>query len=188
MEPRPRIKLLLSPFDKTIEGLCIFLLAALWLSAIYFYWKMPQTIPIHFNAAGKPHSFGTKGSLLFLPFIGNLIYVGISALNKHPHVFNYLTPITTENAAEQYNIATRVLRFIKLVVLIIFISIVLYSYLSTIGAVGKEGRWFLPIILSFFLFPTVYMVVQLSRKKSSTNYCIQAQSAADAPAVSYFVA
>lgn len=166
MEPRPRIKLILSPLDKTLERLGIFFLVTLWVITLYVYWKMPQTIPTHFNAAGQPDSFGNKGTLFFLPVLGSLIFAGITALNKHPHIFNYLTPITEHNAAQQYAIATRAIRFIKLVVLIIVIAIVGYTYRSTNGTVGEFGKWLLPIILALVLLPVIYLIIQLTKVKT----------------------
>lgn len=169
MEPRPRIKLILSLLDKIIEWLCVLLFAMLWLLTIYFYFKMPQTIPTHFNGFGKPDSFGDKGTLFISPIIGSLIYVGMTTLNKYPHVFNYLSTITTENARDQYGIATRTLRFIKLVVLVIFNAIVLYTYFITEDAVGELAKWFLPMIFALIILPIIYFIIQVSGKNKDYN-------------------
>lgn len=164
MESRPRITLTHSPLDRAVEWLCAILLGALWVLTIYVYFDMPQTIPTHFNAMGEPDAYGDKGTLFILAVLGTLIYAGMTALNKIPHVFNYLTTITAENAREQYILSTRMLRFIKLMVLFIFNSIVLYAYFSSTGEMKGAGSWFLPIIFSFLLLPLIYLVIHLARK------------------------
>lgn len=89
MEKRPVLKLTLSPLDRNLEFAGKLLLAAVWLLTLYALLKLPVTIPIHFNASGQADRYGNKLTLLFLPVLATVIYVGFTYLNRYPHIFNY---------------------------------------------------------------------------------------------------
>ena len=160
MQQRPRIKLPLTPLDKTLERISILCLFLLWGLAIYSVIKLPSIIPIHFNASGKADSYGSKMTLFFLPVLGSLLWLGITQLNKYPHIFNYMTTITEENVHRQYSIATRMLRYLKLAIIIIFCVIIVFIYLSATGQSNGPGLWFLPFTLALILIPTVISISQ----------------------------
>src|SRR5947208_4229548 len=145
MEPRPRLKLTLSPLDKVLELASKVFLVVTWCLAVYTFFKSPPIVPTHFNASGEADNYGSKWTVLILPVIGTIIYFGLTQLNNYPQVFNYMTKITTGNAQKQYTMATRMLRFLKLAILVIFSLIILFTYLATIGVTNGLGFWFLPI-------------------------------------------
>jgi hypothetical protein len=158
MESRPKIKLTLSPTDKKLELFGKILLALMWGSSIYIFLKLPVIIPTHFNASGRVDGHGNKITFLILPVFATLIYWGLTVLNKYPQVFNYLTEITEENAQRQYSIATKMLRFMKLAILIIFSLVILFTYLTIIGVTNGLGIWFLPLTFALFLIPTIISI------------------------------
>lgn len=167
METRPKIKLNLSPLDNTLELTAKIFFVIMWGLTIYSFFKLPTTIPIHYNASGQADNYGNKMTLLLLPVLGSLIYFGLTQLNKYPHIFNYMTQITEDNAKRQYTIATRMLRFLKIVILIIFSLIIFFTYLTSIGVTNGLGFWFLPLTLGLLLLPTIISIKQsLSNKKS----------------------
>ncbi len=168
MGSRPKIKLTLSPFDIKLELISKIFLMLMWGITVYTFLKLPNIIPIHFNGAGKADGYGNKLTILILPIIATIIYVGITQLNKYPHIFNYITKITEDNAQKQYSIATRMLRFLKLGIIIIFSVIVLSTYLTTIGVVSGLGYWFLPFTYALLLIPTI---IGISKSLKKNNAC-----------------
>jgi uncharacterized membrane protein len=48
-------------------AIVLFIYLILWCNAFYLYAKLPDTIPTHFDIAGKPDAWGAKSSFLFLP-------------------------------------------------------------------------------------------------------------------------
>lgn len=166
MNEKPKIKLTLNPFDKKIETAAFVLLIVLWGITLFAYINLPQIIPIHFNAVGKPDHFGSKLTLFVLPVIGSVIYSGISFLNRCPHIFNYPVTITALNAVEQYTIATRVLRLLKLSINLLFCIIVIFTYLTSIGLVDGLGYWFLPFVLLLCMGPTGYFIYKSLKNKT----------------------
>lgn len=161
---RPRIELTNSATDSRVEFICKVLAAIIWILSCYAMFNMPQTIPLHFNSNGQPDSYGDKKTIFILPLLGTLLYWGLTQLNKFPHLFNYTTRITAENAHSQYSMATRVLRFLKLSILLIFALIIIMIYLSATGVVNGLSLWFLPVILAVLLVPTIVLVIQSLKK------------------------
>ena len=165
MENRPEIKIELTPADQVLEILSWLALLFLWGLVIYFYSSLPQIIPIHFNASGRANGFGSKGTLFLLPIIGAFLFVGLTALNKVPHIFNYPTAITPENALKQYTNATRVLRCVKLIILIIFTEIVRATIATATGKSHGLPGWFLPLEIGLTLIPVLFFVYKAIRSK-----------------------
>lgn len=155
MEARPKISLTPSAVDRKTDLAAKLLLIFIWAFTVYIFFKLPAIIPIHFNAAGKADSYGSKLTLLILPLLATVIYFGLTTLNKYPHIFNYMTTITEANAVYQYSIATRMLRFLKLGILLIFSLLIVFIYLNSKGVVNGLGSWFLPVTLALVLIPVV---------------------------------
>ena len=79
----------LTKTDKALEIIGWFTLLTIWVFTITSYSNLPETIPIHFNGAGKADGFGNKINILILPFIATILFVSITVANKFPHVFNF---------------------------------------------------------------------------------------------------
>ena len=165
METRPKIKLPLEPLDKTLEISGKFIILLIWILALIAFFKMPDTIPIHFNAAGQPDNYGNKGTIFILPIIATIIFIGLTILNRYPHIFNYVTAITEANASDQYLIATRMIRFIKLIIAIVFTAIVLITFLTSVNITNGLGSWFLPLTIGLIFIPTIYSIIMSFTKK-----------------------
>jgi len=165
MEARPKIKLPLSQFDKTLEisGKCIIML--LWILTAVAFFKMPDTIPTHFSASGQADIYGNKENIFVLPVIGTILFIGLTVLNHYPQIYNYSDKITETNAAYQYSKATRMIRFLKLLIAILFTIIVLSTFLIAIHITSGLGSLFLPLTITLFCIPTVYAVMMVFNKK-----------------------
>lgn len=120
MNERPKIKLGLTTTDKIFEILGWTSVLAIWVLTITNYTSLPDTIPIHYNGAGQADGFGGKVNILTLPLIATVLFVGLTILNKFPHIFNYPTNITADNALRQYTSATRLIRYLKFIIVVIF--------------------------------------------------------------------
>jgi hypothetical protein len=95
-----------------------------------------------------------------LPILASLLYFGLTKLNQYPQSFNYIGTITVENAEKQYTIASRMLRFLKIALLLIFSHIILFTYLTTIGLTNGLGVVFLPFTLGIALIPIIFYIRQ----------------------------
>ena len=167
METRPKIKLILSPLDNKLELTSKIFFVVMWALTLYTFLKLPTIIPTHFNASGQADDYGNKLTLFILPILATVIYLGLTKLNKYPHIFNYMTEITYDNAQKQYTIATRMLRFLKLAILVIFSLVILFTYLTTIGLTNGLGFWFLPLTFGLLLTPTIISIIQSFKKRNN---------------------
>jgi len=164
MGERPQIKLELSKTDKAIEFIGWSLLIGIWILAIFSFSDLPELIPTHYNAAGQADGFGEKTNIFVLPIIGTALFVGLTLLNKNPHIFNYPKTITNENALSQYSNATRMIRVLKLIIVIVFGLILVRTLQNTKGTAHGLGSWFLPLTIGFFLIPTFYFLIKSIKK------------------------
>ncbi len=154
MEKRPKIKPEPTALDRLLEMAGYAMLAFIWIVTLYFYRKLPETIPTHFNATGTADDYGSKSSVFLLPVLGTVLFIGISILNRFPHIFNYPVKITPENALRQYTMATRMIRVLKLSVLIVFTLITWLTGHAAINQTGSIGAWLMPVILGLVFIPT----------------------------------
>lgn len=163
MKERPRIKIELTVVDKIIEVISCVLLIAIWILTITNCRNLPETIPIHFDSKGVADGFGNKSMLFHLPIVASVIFIGLTILNKFPHTFNYLQEITIENAFKQYRNATRMMRVLKLIIVLIF-GLISYQVIKhATGQIEGIGSWFLPFVMISIFVTTFYFLIKSSQ-------------------------
>ncbi len=146
--------------DRVVEFLGWFFFLKIWVLTIVCYRNFPEIIPIHYSVTGQPDGFGTKETIWILPIIVTVLFVGLTILNKFPHVFNYPNNITEGNAQRQYTNATRLIRYLKLSIVIIFGLIVIQTFRNVTGSTSGVGGWFLPLSIGLLFMPLVYFVAK----------------------------
>ena len=160
---KPHIKLTLSTFDKIIEFLGWILLSGSWFFTFYHFSALPAIIPIHYDVAGEADGFGSRNYIFTLPAISTILFIGLSILNNRPHLLNYPTEITTKNAPRLYQLASKMLRLLKLVLVIIFSIILIETIEYTKGHNKGLGIWFLPIMIVLISSPIIYYLIKSSK-------------------------
>ena len=158
MEERPKLKIERTSIDTLIEIAGWIFVATVWTFTTYIYSDLPSKIPTHFNAAGVADGFGGKASIFSLPVVSTVLFIGLTILNRFPHVFNYPTEITRENALKQYTIATRMIRYLKVVIVLIFGLIDYKTVQHVHGKTLGLGIWFLPLTLGLIFIPLGYFI------------------------------
>jgi uncharacterized membrane protein len=164
-EERPKLKIQLSPRDQVLELLGWGVLLALWVWTGTSYSNLPDTIPTHFNAAGEADDYGRKASIFGLPVVASLLYIGLTLLNRVPHIFNFPTPVTQENALIQYTNATRMIRYLRLILVLVFAGISYQTIQQANGTGEGLGVWFLPLTLGLIFMPLLYFVIKSFQTK-----------------------
>ena len=167
MNKRPKIELQLNQTDKFIEIIGWIAVFGIWILTLANYFELPEIISTHYNEIGKADGFGNKLNILALPIISTILFIGLTILNKYPHLFNYPSEITKENALSQYTNATRMIRFLKLTIVIIFGLIVFKTIQNTNGNTNGFGAWFLPLTMGLIFIPIIYFFIKT--KKTKTN-------------------
>jgi uncharacterized membrane protein len=165
MEKRPKLNIELTAADKAIEAICLLSLIALWISTVVFFPHLPDQIPTHFNASGEADVNGSKTQIFTLPAIATILYIGLTIVNRHPHIYNYVTPVTAKNARQLYTFATRLIRALKLVVVLIFSGIVLMTFHVSLRGSKNIGWWFLPLAMALMALPVILYLVKMLKDR-----------------------
>ncbi len=140
-EARPKLKPKLTTVDYILEGLAILGIIAIWLVSIFFY-----------------------NPFFLYPTIVTVLLAGLTALNRYPQIFNYPVVITAENAAWQYGRATRAIRFIKLLIILVFLIIGWQVCKSPDGRTNGMPGWLLPVIIVIPVFLPILLAFVFTQK------------------------
>ncbi len=164
---RPIIQLDKSVFDKALSLISWIgsLLSLIWIVKNYPHW--PETVPVHFNAAGQADGYGHKATLLMLPIIMFGLTTLLQWISNKPHLYNYPTEITPENALKEYTLAAKLILVLNAVLVSCLTAVIVITH----GPEGVDpngpGMWFLPVLL-IGVFGTIIGYF-IARGRSSTT-------------------
>jgi uncharacterized membrane protein len=144
---RPELKLKLRSYDWIIEVTGFLLCAALVAFPVIHLHDLPERIPVHFNASGLPDGYGSRSTIFLLPVMGTILYILMTILSSFPGLYNYPVKITPENAAIQFSLATRFMRILKVLIIILFLYISYQTVNTALGLATGLGKAFLPLFL-----------------------------------------
>lgn len=164
MQDRPRIQPELSLPDKIAEVAAWTIIGAIWAIVLFNYPAIPDTIPIHYNAAGEVDGYGDKSGIVIIAIIATVFVIGLSLLNKFPHIFNYTRKITEENALQQYTAATRMIRYIKVAIAVTFMVTTITTVNAAYNGATSIGSWILPCVVAMIVMPMIYFGIKMLRK------------------------
>jgi uncharacterized membrane protein len=97
---------------------------------------LPDRIPSHWNATGEVDGWSTPSSLLLLVATLVVSVVGLTVLNRYPHVFNYFGKITAGNARRQYRLGRSQITTLKLLIAVTFGWIIVVGFDSDSSGLG----------------------------------------------------
>jgi len=161
------VKLKRTSLDWIIEVAGFSFLVVLIALPLIWYNKLPETIPVHFNAAGEPDGYGGRATLWILPVTGLFMWLLLTVLEAFPQVYNFPVKITPENIVTQYRMATRLIRILKSVILIIFSFISFQTIKTATGGASGLGKAFLPVfLLIIFGVIIIYLVRSMNNRQS----------------------
>jgi len=147
-----------SPLEKTLEVVAALGLV-LSIIIVFQSWSMlPDTIPTHFGASGKPDGWGGKETILLLPVLSIfLIYIPFVFLSRYPHIYNYICPITEQNVVEQYYLARSLLGWMKAEIIWLFAGLEWQTVQTALGKSEGLGMLTWPPLLIIFGTIGIYM-------------------------------
>lgn len=144
---RPTIQVEPSDADQVWDLLALLGLVLSMVPTAYAWPHLPERVPTHFGASGQPDGWGPKAMLLLLPAISAVMYAVLTVAARYPHTFNYLVPITAENAEAQYRNAVTMLRAMKAEMTCLLGYLTWQSVQVALGRSAGLGDWFLPVTL-----------------------------------------
>lgn len=111
------------------------------------YMQIPESVPIHFNGAGKPDAWGPKAMLWILPVIMGLVIFLLLRVSRKPAKLNFPYEVPAEKAPHIYRKARLSLRLMGLVTALMTLYISWKSIQIAFGEASGLGKWFLPVFL-----------------------------------------
>jgi uncharacterized membrane protein len=161
---RPVIEVPKRSMDNMLDFLGFGAIISMFVFGALSYSELPDSIPTKFGIDGEPTQWSPKAMIWLLPFIGVITWSSMYLLNKVPHIFNYLNPITPENALYQYTTATRFMRYLNTGISLIFAF--LFSTMIQAGLGNQDGMpvWFLPVIIVGLFGSIIVYLFNASRK------------------------
>ena len=153
---------------KSIFGSVIGILAAVGLLihalVILGMWNLlPESIPVHFNFAGQANAWGDRSDLLLLFGLSVLVYSGLTWLGRYPHKFNCPWKITSNNAEQQYHLASGFMMVIKCEIVWLFAIISLQTISISLGQASGLSSFFVPIVIAFTGLTAISYMMLASR-------------------------
>ncbi|WP_046745857.1 DUF1648 domain-containing protein [Kordia zhangzhouensis] len=166
---RPRIKVPLTTVDVVIEFITLAVLVCLWAYVIMKYQSLPEIVPTHFNAQGEVDGTGGKSSIWFLMGITTVITIGMYILTKFPHIHNYMTEITEENAPHNYKMSARLLRIVNLITLFIMGYVALSVIQAASGENSLMGNSFMYILIAFSVIMPIVLLIYIQKNQKAAK-------------------
>ncbi len=152
---RPRIPITPTNADLLLEisgiGLISFALGYIG----FHYQDLPEIIPVHFNLSGEINGFGGKETLWLLPAAALFIFIGMSALCRYPHIFNYPVEVTKRNVIRQYKLAIGLIRWLKAEIALLF-GLIVMETISVANGANPVHPGFIAIFIGM-IFASIFI-------------------------------
>ena len=161
----PQITTTKKTWHKLLDIISVASIIAGVILLIVFWLKMPETVPIHFNVKGEPDGWGSKYTLIILPIIAIGLFALLTFLEGKPHVYNYLIPITEQNAQIQFTLARMMMNVTKNLSTLLLMIISCYSIFQANGSEGTGLNMCLMIIFILMVLSIIYYFIQAIKYK-----------------------
>lgn len=162
MTNRPKLNLKITPLEIFLNCITLAAFVGTIVYLISSWTIIPSEIPAHYNVLGEVDRWGNKGEMLILHLIGLLMWIGMTVLEKFPHVYNYIH-LTKENARAQYLNGRLLINVLKNEVVLLFSYTAWKSVQVAIGEHDSLGVWFLPVFLLIIFGSLGYFIVKSLR-------------------------
>lgn len=134
--------------------------AALLFVLLFFFSRimtLPAEIPLHYNG-DTVDRYGSKWTTVMIVIIAFALHIGMTILERKPHIHNYPARINEKNAAQFYRVSVQVLTYTKntIAVLMAFIT---YDLLQLHAQVSP----FFWILLIIILIIPIWGLVKMQR-------------------------
>jgi hypothetical protein len=117
--------------------------------------------------AGKVDRFGGRTTIFALPILSTILFIGLTFLHVFTQQLKYPSGITKANKQLLFITAMRMIRYLKLIIVVLF-GYILYADIHYSNETSNGlGFWFLPVTIVVICLPTIYfiyMTMKLSSK------------------------
>ncbi|MBS1570813.1 MAG: DUF1648 domain-containing protein [Bacteroidetes bacterium] len=142
-----------------IKVLNVIILVFHWVFVVFYFFKLPNIIPIHFDLDGNVDGYGSKKSIILLPIISTGIFFLLQYMSKNPYAPGLNIP---DEMRENPQLTELFLQSLCLLCLLMFVSI---DWEITQVAVGKiPPQLFMPIVLLVLMFIMMFVFFYIAKR------------------------
>lgn len=134
----------------------------------FLYWltvhdepRMPR--PVHFGIDGQPDRFGSSSAFWLLQALGIILFIGMTLLERVPHVYNYPFRVTESNRERIYDVGRQTMLATKTLLLTACAYVSVASIQTAVGRANGLGTWFVPTLLAAVAINVGISVYRLRR-------------------------
>ncbi|EMR05980.1 putative integral membrane protein [Bhargavaea cecembensis DSE10] len=164
-DERPKLDIPKTIVERIMDGAVIGSFVWIVVYLVSVWGVLPEQIPAHFNGAGEVDRWGSKWTLVMLPIIAGLLWIGMTILEKYPHKHNYMVELHERNIEFQYRNSRMMLNVLKNLIGLVFVYL---SYIFAQVALGEEdslGIGFLPVFLALMFAPMIIFMIRSLRHR-----------------------
>jgi len=165
MANQPKVEVPRTGTERVLQVVGIGAVVAMWAYVARVWSEIPAKVPIHFDLAGTPDGWGSRGELLALPIGATLTFLVCTLLERVPHIHNYPIKITEANAPAVYALSRLSVLWLKLIVILGMGFGFAATVETALGrATGLPG-WYSPVFAGSLGVVLIVTVVRMRRSR-----------------------
>ena len=140
-------------------------LVSVWITAQAMYGRggLPARVAVHFDAAGNPNAWGSRGALVALPITAILLYILMTVVARFPASFNFPVRVTPRTRPRLEALALEMIACLKAEVVWLFAWIQHVTIELARSGRGGLSPFFMPVVLTVVLSTVIGYVVAMRR-------------------------
>jgi hypothetical protein len=164
--PKTYFPFLNLPFwDKVIEILALSALVLLWVMTYRFQHIGAELMPADYDFFQNPSEYWASNMTYTIPIIATLLYIGITWYNTRGQYGNYLVQDDTEKREKLIEINQKLWRWLKFMLILIFLSIEFFSFHSGSGFGTGIPKWYIVVFPMMLFGPVIYFFIEFSQNQ-----------------------
>lgn len=155
-----------TPLEKQLKTLSLVILAVMVIYSVSNFAKLPDEIPIHFNAKGEADDWGTKNILFFIPGVCAFLFLMMHFIGTlKPKTYNFPVKLTEDNAKKQVELAREMMQSLNVVIFGLMFYILWRMVDLATGGTGGLGVFFMVVFL-VAIFGVIGYYMRLAHKNA----------------------
>ncbi|EOZ95936.1 hypothetical protein A33Q_2529 [Indibacter alkaliphilus LW1] len=154
-----------SLWDKVLEILGFAALILLWSMTYYFQHKGAESVAADYNFFANPSEYWASNMTYSIPIIASILFLGITFYNQKPRISDYTIKNNPEKADTLIQINTRLWRWLKFTLILMFLLIEYFSFHSGSGFGTGIPTWFIIVFPIVLFAPVVYFFMEFAKNQ-----------------------
>ena len=155
----------ISFWDKVIEILGLATLTLLWVMTYHFQHLGAELMPDDYDFFKNPSEYWASKMTYSIPVITTILFIGITIYNTKTKYTDYPIDENPEKAKKLSQINQRLWRWLKFMLVLIFLLIEYFSFHSGSGFGTGIPKWFMVAFPMMLFGPIIYFFIEFSQNQ-----------------------